>query len=111
VRLVQAGEPLASRAVREAGRALGEVLASSVNFFNPGVVVIGGDLAEVHVHLLAGVREVIFQNSPPLATRDLLTVPSRLGDRAGVIGASVMVTEQLLMPQAIDRIIYGLLSA
>jgi predicted NBD/HSP70 family sugar kinase len=103
VALVRAGHPLATRMVREAGRALGQVLAGCVNFFNPSVIVIGGDLAEVHEQLLAGVREVIFQRSLPLATRDLRTVPSRLGDRAGVIGAAVMVIEDVLAPEAVDR--------
>jgi predicted NBD/HSP70 family sugar kinase len=103
VRLVRASEPLAVRVVREAGRSLGEVLAAAVNFFNPSVVVIGGDMAEVHEQLLAGVREVTFRRSLPLATRDLSTVPSKLGDRAGVIGASVMVIEHILDPEVIDR--------
>ena len=58
-----------SGSVREAGRYLGEVLAGCVNFFNPGAIVIGGDIAEAHQQLLAGVREVIFQRSLPLATR------------------------------------------
>ena len=54
VGLVRGGEPLAIQAVREAGRYLGEVLATSVNFFNPAVIVIGGDLAEAHQQLLTG---------------------------------------------------------
>ena len=58
VRLVRAGEPLAMQAVRDAGRSLGEVLAECINFFNPGAIVIGGDIAEAHQQLLAGVREV-----------------------------------------------------
>ena len=37
VRLVRAGDPLALRIVREAGRALGDVLPGCVNFFNPSV--------------------------------------------------------------------------
>ncbi len=103
VRLVRAGEPLAARMVREAGRSLGRVLAGSVNFFNPEAIVIGGDLAEVHEQLLAGVREVIFERSLPLATRDLRTEPSRLGDRAGVVGAAIMVIEHVLAPDVVDR--------
>jgi hypothetical protein len=39
--------------VRDAGRTLGEVLAGTVNFFNPEVIVIGGDVAEAREHLLA----------------------------------------------------------
>ena len=54
VRLVRDGEPLAIQAVRDAGRHLGEVLAECINFFNPGAIVIGGDLAEAHQQLLAG---------------------------------------------------------
>jgi predicted NBD/HSP70 family sugar kinase len=107
VRLVRAGNPVATRLVREAGRALGEVLAGCVNFFNPSVIVIGGDLGEVHEQLLAGVREVTFRRSLPLATGDLQTVPSKLGDRAGVIGAAVLVIEHVLDPDAIDRAIQG----
>jgi predicted NBD/HSP70 family sugar kinase len=103
VRLVRAGEPRAARMVREAGRSLGRVLAGSVNFFNPAVIIIGGDLGEAHEQLLAGVREVIFERSLPLATRDLRTEPSRLGDRAGVVGAAIMVIEHVLAPDVVDR--------
>jgi predicted NBD/HSP70 family sugar kinase len=105
VQLVRAGDPVAIRMVREGGRALGEVLASCVNFFNPAVIVIGGDIGEVREQLLAGVREVTFRRSLPLATRDLRTVPSRLGDRSGIIGAAIMVIEHVLAPDAVDRAI------
>jgi len=103
VRLVREGNPVATRLIREAGRGLGEVLAGCVNFFNPSVIVIGGDIGQVHEQLLAGVREVTFRRSLPLATGDLKTVPSRLGDRAGVIGAAIMVIERVLAPDVIDR--------
>jgi predicted NBD/HSP70 family sugar kinase len=103
VELVRAGNPLATRLVREAGRHLGEVLAEAVNFFNPGVIVIGGDLGQVHEQLLAGVREVTFRRSLPLATGELNTVSSQLGDRAGVIGAAIMALDRVLSPEAIDR--------
>jgi predicted NBD/HSP70 family sugar kinase len=103
VALVRAGNPQAVRMVREAGRALGEVLAACVNFFNPGVIVIGGDIGGVHQQLLAGVREVTFQRSLPLATQDLRTIPSRLGDRAGVTGAAILAIEHVLAPEVVDR--------
>src|SRR5262249_57767110 len=77
--LVRGGEPLAIQIVRDAGRYLGEVLASSVNFFNPGAIVIGGDISDAHQQLLAGVREVIFQRSLPLATGGLRSGAQRLG--------------------------------
>ena len=103
--LVQADDAMAVRMVREAGRSLGEVLAGCVNFFNPGVIVIGGDVGQAP-ELLAGVREVTIQRSLPLATGDLSIVPSRLGDRAGVVGAAIMVIEHMLAPDVIDQVIH-----
>jgi predicted NBD/HSP70 family sugar kinase len=103
VRLVHEGNVPATQMVRAAGRTLGEVLAGTVNFFNPAVIVIGGDIAEAHAQLLAGVREGIFSRSLPLATRDLRIVRCRLGDRAGVTGAAITAIEQVLSPAAVDQ--------
>jgi predicted NBD/HSP70 family sugar kinase len=103
VELLRAGDTRAVRMVREAGRSLGEVLAACVNFFNPAVIVIGGDLGHVHEQLLAGIREVTFQRSLPLATQHLLTVPAQLGDRAGIMGAAIMAIDAVLAPSVIDR--------
>ena len=74
-----------------------------INFFNPGAIVVGGDVAEAHQQLLAGVREAAIGRSLPMATRDLRMGRSRLGDRAGVIGAAVMVIEHVLAPENVDR--------
>jgi predicted NBD/HSP70 family sugar kinase len=104
VRLLRADDATAVRMVREAGRSLGEVLAGCVNFFNPGVIVIGGDVGEAP-ELLAGVREVTIQRSLPLATGELAIVASRLGDRAGVVGAAIMVVEHVLAPDVVDRVV------
>ena len=103
-RLVRDDDALAVRMVREAGRYLGEVLAGCVNFFNPGVIVIGGDVGQAP-EMLAGVREVTIQRSLPLATGELSIVPSQLGDRAGVVGAAIMVIEQVLAPDVVDRVV------
>jgi predicted NBD/HSP70 family sugar kinase len=107
VQLALAGEREATREVRESGRVLGQVLAAAVNFFNPSVLVIGGDVADAHEQLLAGVREVVYQRSLPLATRHLRLVPANLGDRAGVVGASVMVLERIFAPAAVDELVSG----
>lgn len=105
VELARAGEPPAVRLVRDSGRLIGEVLAASVNLYNPSVIVIGGDVATAHEQLLAGIREVVYQRSLPLATRHLRIVRSQLADRAGVIGAAVMVIEHVLSPGAVDAAI------
>jgi predicted NBD/HSP70 family sugar kinase len=103
VKQVREGSPEAMRLVRQAGRELGGVLASAVNFFNPAVIVIGGDIAHADEHLLAGVREVVYRRSTALATRSIRIVRSTLDDRAGILGAAVMVIEAVLAPDAIDQ--------
>jgi predicted NBD/HSP70 family sugar kinase len=105
VDLVRAGNPAASRLVRTAGELIGEVLASTVNFFNPAVIVVGGDVAHAHEQLFAGIRSVVYGRSLPLATRHLELVPSKLDDRAGVFGAAMMVTEHVLRPEAVEVLV------
>jgi glucokinase len=94
--LARAGNPVAIAAIRQAGRDLGEVLATAVNLLNPSVVVIGGSIARAGEHLIAGVREVVYRQSTPLATQHLSIVPSRAGATGGVLGAAIMVARHLL---------------
>lgn len=105
VEKVRGGDQAASSAVREAGRSIGSVLAGSVNLLNPSVVVIGGNVAEVGEHLLAGVREVVYSRSLPLATQHLRIVGSQTEGRAGVIGASQMVVQHVLSAPAVDAML------
>jgi predicted NBD/HSP70 family sugar kinase len=102
VDLVRAGDLAAVQAVREAGRDIGEVVATLVNLINPSVVVIGGRLAAAGEHLLAGIREVVYGRSLPLATEHLRVVPSAAGERAGVLGAAALAIGHVLSPQAIE---------
>jgi predicted NBD/HSP70 family sugar kinase len=103
VELARAQQPDVVQLVREGGRVLGTVLAMLVNAFNPNVIVVGGDLAEAHEQLFAGVREVVYQRATPLATRHLEITPSTLGDRAGTAGAAVLAIEHVLRPDFVDQ--------
>lgn len=78
-----------------AGRLVGGVLASIVNFFNPSLIVVGGGVAGAGDGLLAAIRENVYRRSLPLATRDLQIVRSELGGRVGVIGAAATVADEL----------------
>ncbi|WP_426227454.1 ROK family protein [Pseudarthrobacter sp. DSP2-3-2b1] len=101
-RLVNEGNPLAVQALRQAGRDLGDVLATVVNLLNPSVIVLGGSLGQVGEHLMAGVREVVYRRSLPLATSHLRIALSIAGDQAAILGASQMVTQHVLSPAAIE---------
>ena len=93
--------------MRQAGHAIGGVLAACVNMLNPAVIVLGGDVAGAGEPLLAAIREVVYRRSLPLATGRLRIVPSQLGDEAGIMGAAVMVLETILAPAAIDAALVG----
>jgi glucokinase-like ROK family protein len=97
------GDPVAVAMLQAAGRRVGSMLSSVVNFFNPSLIVIGGGVANSPDQLLAAIRETIYRRSLPLATRDLLIQRSSLGGLAGVIGASAMVVDQLFAREAIAR--------
>ncbi len=101
--LVRSGDTAAIAATRQAGRDVGEVLASVVNLLNPSIIVLGGSIARAGEHLLAGVREVVYRRSIPLATQHLAIVQSQAGDRAAVLGAAIMVARDVLSPTSIDR--------
>ena len=102
-RAASAGSPAAVALLAAAGRRVGAMLASVVNFFNPSLIVIGGGVANSPDLLLAAIRETIYGRSLPLATRDLLIQRSSLGGLAGVIGASSMVVDQLFARDSLAR--------
>lgn len=103
VELVKGGSLEAIQAVRQAGRDLGEVLTASVSLLNPSVIVIGGAMARVGEHLIAGVREVVYTRSMPLATEHLSIVQSVTGGEAAVRGASMLAVEHALSPEILPR--------
>ncbi|WP_104043191.1 ROK family transcriptional regulator [Arthrobacter sp. ZGTC412] len=102
LRLVAQGNLQAIQLLRQAGRDVGDVLATVVNLLNPSVVVVGGSLGEAGEHLMAGVREVVYRRSLPLATAHLRIALSLAGDRAAILGASQMVTQHVLSPASIE---------
>lgn len=98
VELARTGNPVVQEAIRQAGRDLGEVVATCVNLLNPSLVVVGGSLSRVGEQLLAGMREVVYQRSTPLATQHLTILQSRSGETGGAIGAAIMVIQNALDP-------------
>ncbi|MFF5402478.1 ROK family protein [Streptomyces misionensis] len=99
--LLAAGHPEAAALAREAGRRVGDVLATVVTLLNPGVLMIAGDLAGTP--FLTGVRELLYQRALPRSTAHLDVVTSRLGERAGLIGAGALVVEHLYAPERVEE--------
>jgi predicted NBD/HSP70 family sugar kinase len=103
VRLAVAGDSDARHLVREAGRRIGEALASAVNLLNPEAVVVGGDLAQAYDTFVAGLRESVYSQASALATRELRIVPVTHGEQSGVVGCAAMAIREVLDSAAVDR--------
>jgi glucokinase-like ROK family protein len=97
------GDPVAVDLLQSAGRRVGFMLASVVNFFNPSLIIIGGGVAQSGDQLLASIRETVYRRSLPMATRELLLQRSSLGLLGGVIGVSALVVDQLFTRDSIER--------
>ena len=93
VELAQARNPVVLDLLRQAGNRLGEVLAEAVGILNPSMVIVGGNLATSSDVLLAGIRERVYEDSHPLATRNLRIELGRLGDDAGLAGAGQLAAD------------------
>jgi predicted NBD/HSP70 family sugar kinase len=91
------------RRTQEAGRIIGEVVATVVCLLNPGVLLIGGALASSP--LISGVRETLYPLSLPRATRHLDVRLASRGEDAGIIGMTRMVVDQVFTPSAIDAML------
>jgi len=102
VALVRAGDRTAIDLVRQAGREVGAVVATVVNVLGPSVIVIGGSVGRAVEDLIAGVREVVYRQSLPLATEHLQIVAARGDANAGALGAAIMAARHALAPEAIE---------
>ncbi|MCW3817676.1 ROK family transcriptional regulator [Micromonospora sp. DR5-3] len=94
-RAATGGDPVAQTLVRDAARRLGQVLVSLVSFVNPAIVIIGGAAPGIGPVLLAEIRSVVYRRSTPLATGSMPIVLSDLDDRAALVGAARLVSDQV----------------
>ncbi|MGW1210038.1 ROK family protein [Streptomyces sp. NPDC002499] len=95
VRLASDADPEATRAVRQAGRYLGQVLAANVNFFNPDAVYLGGILSTLEP-FVAAVRSQLYEGCHPLVTEHLVIDRASLGADAGLVGAGQFALQRAL---------------
>jgi len=84
--------------VGRCGVLIGEMLSSAVHFLNPAQIVIGGRVAESSDVLLAAIRQTVYAQSLPFATRRLEITGAQLGADGGAIGVATMVVDELMAP-------------
>lgn len=104
----QAGDPVSMEILGRSGRLIGHSVAMLANMLNPGIIILAGTMAQTNDLLLAGVREIVYGQSHPLVTRDLVIAKSQMGSSAGLVGAAMVVVESLFDPVCLkDWIVQG----
>ncbi|GAA4607186.1 ROK family protein [Actinoallomurus liliacearum] len=93
VRLARDRHPTVTTNVRFAGRQLGEVLTTIVNFLNPQAVVLSGALAGCDL-FVAAARGVLYERCLPPTTQDLEIAESVAGPDAGLLGIGRLILDQ-----------------
>jgi glucokinase len=86
--MARRGDRKAKELLERAGHDLGLGLANLVDVLNPEVIVIGGGVAAAGNLILNVARKTMKQWGQPLAVRQVRVVRSRLGTRAGLLGAA-----------------------
>ena len=89
------GDAYCIEAVAQSGRTVGETLATLVNFFNPGILVVGGSIAATGDLFLAAVRQTVYRRSLPLATRDLRIVSANPNHEEALIGGAALAQTEV----------------
>ena len=87
---------LAIEVVEEIGTTLGKAIAGLINIFNPELVVIGGPVAKVKEYLLLPIKSAIQKHSLNMVNKDTTIKFSKLGEKAGPIGACMLSRSKLL---------------
>lgn len=90
------GDLVAQRIFQQAGVYLGTTLAGLINLLNPGIVVIGGGVAQTGDLLLEPVRQTVATRCLNAAAQSVRINAAILGRRSSSLGAAVLAISEVL---------------
>lgn len=93
---VEEEDVLAIETVEKVGSTLGRAIAGLINLFNPELVVIGGRVSAAKEYLLLPIKSAIQKHSLNMINKDTTIKFSKLGKKAGPIGACMLSRTKLL---------------
>lgn len=94
-RLSAEGDKIAQRVVNDVITYLGIALANIVQLINPGVIILGGQVAQAGELLIQPLQARIRELSLPAASQDLRIVQSSLGAEANIVGAVTLALQDI----------------
>jgi glucokinase-like ROK family protein len=96
------GDLVAQEIVMNAGQYLGIAIANLINVVNPGLIIVGGGVAQMGDLFLEPIRQAVKTRSLPAAARVVRITAAMLGRRSSGIGAVVQAIS-LAMHDLIER--------
>ena len=87
---------LAIELIGKVGANIGRGIAMLINLFNPELVILGGSLSTTKEYIRLPIKSAINKYSLNLVSNDTQLKMSDLGERAGIIGACLLVRNQVL---------------
>jgi predicted NBD/HSP70 family sugar kinase len=82
--------------IAQLGEKLGRGIATIINLYNPELIILGGSLSLTGDTILLPVKSAINKYSLSIVSNDTQLKLSKLGERAGVMGACLLVRDKLL---------------
>ncbi|MGK9119738.1 ROK family transcriptional regulator [Olivibacter jilunii] len=96
IEAVKNEDVLAIELLAEIGEKLGRAIALLINLYNPELIVLGGSFAQTKDYILFPIKSAINKYSLNLVNTDTEIKLSELQEKAGVIGACLLVRDRLL---------------
>lgn len=85
------GDAVAKKIYSRMGEYIGIGLGGVVNLLNPEKIIVGGGVADCGELLLAPIKETLLKRTMTISGSTVKVVPAKLGNTAGVIGASLLM--------------------
>lgn len=96
IEAIQKEDVLCIEILEEMGEKLGRGIAGLMNIFNPELVVLGGTLSLTSEYISLPIKSAIRKYSLNLVSQDTEIKVSRLGERAGALGACLLSRSKML---------------
>ena len=90
------GDELCRRILLEAAEYIGIGLADVVNLYNPEAIILGGSLVQAGDFWIERIRQVVVERALYHIAKNVLIIPSKLGNRGRILGAVALILNEIL---------------
>jgi glucokinase-like ROK family protein len=90
------GDQFALSLINKLGLALGKGISYLIQILNPELIVLGGRVCVDNEYLETSIKQSLYNYCIPKLREDAKVVQSKLGNQVGILGAAVVVMEQIL---------------